>query len=79
MSVEKTVAELFSELEKATEQHKDAELAESQARSVLTDAVNRLNRAQKSVDEHMAKLRKAAPWNTDWKLLTASAPFPDRD
>lgn len=67
MSVEKTVADLFSELEKATEEHKDAERAESQARSVLTAATNRLNAAQKAVDEHMAKLRKAAPWNTDWK------------
>ncbi len=67
MAVEKKVAELFAELEAATEQHKDAERAESQARSVLTDATNRLNQAQKAVDEHMKKLRSSAPWNTDWK------------
>jgi len=67
MAVEKKVAELFAELEAAIEQHKDAERAESQARSVLTDATNRLNRAQKAVDEHMKKLRSSAPWNTDWK------------
>lgn len=67
MSVEKKVADLFSELEAALAKHKDAEMAENQARSVLTDATNRLNQAQKAVDEHMKKLRSSAPWNTDWK------------
>ena len=64
MSVDKTVSDLFAELEAATEEHKDAELAESAARSTLTAATNRLNTAQKAVDAYMKKLRIAALWNT---------------
>lgn len=70
MSVDKTISDLFAELEAATAEHKDAERAESAARSTLTAATNRLNAAQKAVDAHMKKLRESAPWNTDWKRHT---------
>ena len=58
--------DLFKELELATQEHNEAERAESQARSVLTAAVNRLNAAQKAIDKAMADTRAKAPWNTDW-------------
>jgi hypothetical protein len=61
------VAALFKELEAAMALHKEAERAESAARSVMCDATNRLNRAQKAVDDHVRSLKANAPWNTDWR------------
>jgi flagellar hook-basal body complex protein FliE len=58
--------DLFRELDEATKEHTDAERAESEARSVLTAAVNRLNKAQQAIDKAMAAMKAKAPWNTDW-------------
>lgn len=62
-----TRQELFEELAKAHDAYTQAEKEESVARGVRTEALNRLNRAQKAVDESMEQLRKDAPRETDWK------------
>lgn len=61
-----TLGELHIALTEAMEIHSEAESQESAARSKLTDAVNRLNAAQKALDKAMEELRGKAPWNTDW-------------
>ena len=57
---------LQTELAAAMEQHESARLQESAARSAMCEATNRLNRAQKALDDAMEKLRAKAPWSTDW-------------
>jgi hypothetical protein len=47
-------------------EHKEATDRESEARSAVTRATNRLNAAQKNLDKHLDTLRKGAPWNTEW-------------
>ena len=54
--------------------HRDAALAyeaaeqrESIARSECTDALNRLNSAQKAVDLALAAIKKTAPARSDWR------------
>lgn len=62
MSIEncaKTLAEAQAEWEKV-------ELRKRGVDSEMTAATNKLNKAQKTFDEAVAELRKAAPWNTDW-------------
>ena len=63
----KGLAELVKELDAAMEQHQQAELVESAARRDMCEATNRLNAAQKALDEYVAELKRKAPWNTDWK------------
>ncbi len=58
--------DLFKELDDAMKAHKEAERAESEARSVMCAAKNRLNAAQKAIDKAMADTKNKAPWNTDW-------------
>lgn len=61
-----TLAELEGNLTAATENHKKCAEAERIAQANLTDARNRLNKAQKALDEGVERLKAAAPWNTDW-------------
>lgn len=62
---------LQREVQEALAEHAAYETAESAARSNTTQAINRLNRAQKALDEAVDKLRKqAAPWNSDWHQRT---------
>ena len=42
--------------------HVDADLA----RKVETDAINKLNAAQRALDQAVEAERGSAPWNTDW-------------
>lgn len=57
---------LLAEIEAAMQQHKEATQEESAARGKMCDATNRLNRAQKALDDAIEKVRAQAPWNTDW-------------
>jgi chromosome segregation ATPase len=61
-----TLAELEKSYSEALVQHKEATRAESEARNILTDATNRLNKAQKDLTAYMRGLQEKAPWNTDW-------------
>lgn len=67
MSVEKSLADMASEYERAKSNYDDAEKAASNARSHETACLNRLNAAQKAWDTHLEKLRKEAPFASDWK------------
>lgn len=62
----KTMADLLAELERAMAEHHEAELCETAARAKMNSAVNRINDAQKAIDELVAATRKIAPWNTRW-------------
>lgn len=67
MSVEKSLADMASEYERAKSNYDDAERAVSNARSHETKCLNKLNAAQKAWDAHVEKLRKEAPRASDWK------------
>ena len=56
----------LEELKSASTEHHRCQNIRDAADRELTSAVNRLNKAQRTVDELMAELRKNAPWNTDW-------------
>lgn len=58
--------DLFKELDEATKAHADAKRVEDAARSDMSAAVNRLNKAQQAIDKAMAATKAKAPWNTDW-------------
>ena len=59
--------ELLNELKEANKGLVDARNAESAARSRACDALNRVNKAQKKIDEQMKALRAEASYDTDWK------------
>ncbi len=62
----KNIPDLLADEAAARQQLKDAEQAESIARSASTAARNRLNAAQKAIDEAMRDLRKSSPRESDW-------------
>lgn len=65
------VERALAELDAAHAHHAECEAENRATSSRLTSAVNRLNQAQKTVDEQIARLKKErAPWNTDWSSRT---------
>lgn len=60
-------AELFDELRQATEAHRIAEAEASAARSREVSALNRVNNAQKAINNLMDKLRKESVRDSDWR------------
>lgn len=56
----------LNELHAATEAHAAAVATANQARRFETDAVNRLNAAQKAVSTKLAEMQRGAPRDTDW-------------
>jgi CHASE3 domain sensor protein len=58
--------ELLGELETANEVLKEATEQARNASSDETVARNRVNKAQKAIDEEMTAIKNAAEWNTDW-------------
>ncbi len=60
-------AELFEELRQANEAFKIAQVETSAARSRETDALNRVNNAQRAISALIAELRKNSPRDTDWR------------
>lgn len=63
----KTISDLHTELQGALDAHASAQQRASMARSEETDALNRLNAAQKAFDAAIADLKKQAPRESDWK------------
>jgi len=61
------VAKLAADLALATEEHESASRAAEVARHNETTALNRLNAAQKAMDEFHAALRAGAPYQSEWK------------
>jgi exonuclease VII small subunit len=60
------IVDAVAELEKAGAEFDLAQSSLREASSRDTAARNRLNQAQKKVDEVVAAFRKAAPRDTDW-------------
>lgn len=60
----------FEELRLATEALKDAEVLERQARHAATTARNRLNAAQKAIDNALQRMKAQAPRDSDWSEQT---------
>lgn len=56
----------FEELRLATEAKMAAEVLMRQARQAETNAINRLNAAQKAIDNAMTRLRAQAPRESEW-------------
>lgn len=63
---ETALSRLMKELCEARSAHEDATVAEREASSRSTSAINRLNKAQKEFDEFVAKLKKSSHGHTDW-------------
>lgn len=61
------------ELNQATEEHKEAERITAEARSLECTALNRLNSAQKRVDELVNGMKKSAPRDSDWGRVGRNA------
>lgn len=61
------ISKAFKELADAAERYNECSQQVSFARSAETTALNRLNNAQKALDELVASLRKAAPRDSDWR------------
>ena len=67
--------ELIHELQEATQAHGLAVKATSEARSIESDALNRLSKAQKAIDDYVKGLKAKAPYMSDWYVQTnASIP-----
>lgn len=58
---------LVATVEQATKDLEKASAATAQARSAETGCLNRLNAAQKALDEAIAKLRQEAHRDSDWR------------
>lgn len=63
---DKTIEQLCKDLEHAKEAYRSAEQRSSFARNEATDALNRLNQAQKALEARMLTLAKDAPHESDW-------------
>lgn len=64
------LADAGRQLEIATLEFEKARLETARARNVETDALNRLNQAQKNLDDLVAEIRKTSPAGSDWKRST---------
>lgn len=62
----RSIAEISAELVKKTEEHKEAEKAESYARSTTTRLVNEISDLQRELDQLVGKMKNDAPWSTKW-------------
>ena len=61
------------ELNQATEEHKETERITEAARSRECTALNRLNAAQKRVDDLVSVMKKGAPRDSDWGRVGRNA------
>lgn len=63
---DKTIGMLHTDVTIALGNYESAKAAEMQASSEATDALNRLNAAQRAFDDAVADLKKSSPVGTDW-------------
>lgn len=63
---DKTIQELAEDLERCHKSYVTAAQNASVAQNHATDALNRLNSAQKAFEARMETLRKNAPHDSDW-------------
>ena len=67
MDIVEAIVSALDELHLAQDSYRELEAEQRQASSRATAALNRLNTAQKRVDEHLNRLKENAPTSTDWK------------
>lgn len=60
------IGKLYANVDAACREYRELEQAASFASNRATDALNKLNQAQKAMDAALAELRKKAPRSTDW-------------
>lgn len=63
---EGTMSDALRELEGATKEHEDAQRITGEAQRRETAAVNRLNAAQKRVDNLVNEMKQSASRDSDW-------------
>lgn len=63
----RSLASLEAELFDATAHLESCRAETSRARNRECDAMNRVNRLQKAIGDHLDQLKKSAPRDTDWK------------
>lgn len=66
------IEDLLKAQREAALAYEAAEQRESLACSECTDALNRLNAAQRAVDAALAEIRKTAPHRSDWRSRGAA-------
>ncbi|THK33980.1 hypothetical protein EHS39_32915 [Ensifer sp. MPMI2T] len=66
------VGTAFEELERARCAYEDADAAEGAARLRATEALNKLNNAQKRFDSVIGKVRDQHPVKSDWRFRARS-------
>lgn len=63
------LAALIAELHAASKAHELAQQQTSMAQNSECTALNRVNDLQKQIDAELAKVRKTAPRESDWKRV----------
>ena len=63
-----TLQELITELNAATLELSEASDRHREALRQHTAATNRVNEAQKMIDAEIARMKKASPAGTDWRV-----------
>ena len=66
-SLNRLLADAVADLAAAGDFHEQKSSALQMARNEETDALNRVNAAQKKFDELVALVKKEAPRSSDWK------------
>lgn len=74
MSLNREIDEAICEFANASDQLAMARVRLGEARALETDCINRVNKAQKRVDELVAGIKKQAPRDTDWHRATNMKP-----
>lgn len=74
MSLEEQMSDAVRELEDAASAHAEAARRAAVARGDETTCLNRLNNAQRQIDDIIGKLKKQAPRDTDWRRSPDIAP-----
>ena len=62
----KTIEELLTEFRESGDDFESAHVRADIAKGEETTALNRLNAAQKALDEWFDKTRENGPWNSNW-------------
>ena len=57
----------FEVLRKASDEYAEASRVSADARNRATDALNRLNIAQRAITDMMVELKKSSPRESDWR------------
>jgi exonuclease VII small subunit len=71
-SLNKLLDEAICAFAVATDEHRHAKQLASEARNRETHCMNKVNEAQKKIDELISVLKKEAPRDSDWHRATTN-------